>query len=1053
MAKGHFPMKTTWRFLLFVCVLMSGYVAVSGQVVGTQRRGYSLPAGASYLPGVVCVRIDNGYRQACQDDQLLLEGWAALTAPLGQVEVRRMFPQVQPPRDRFDKFGHELEDLSLIYYIAYDPARPIQEVIDRLLGHPAVQYAEPIFTHELCYQPNDPFADTTGGIDYMWHLDQIRAREAWDISQGDTSVVVAIVDSGVEKDHPDLQANRAINGDDPIDGLDNDQDGWIDNYFGWDFGGSSLGTAGDNMPFARNPHGHWVTGIVGATPDNNIGIPSLCFHCRYLPVKAAPDDSIGSIFYGYQGIVYAAEMGARVINCSWGSPFQSELGRNVVRYVTRNKGAVVVAAAGNSTSDTKYYPAAYEEVLSVANITYEDVLCCNSTYNYSIDVGAPGWNVYSTIGATGYAGWSGTSASAPVAAGAVALVLAHFPHYTGFQAAQRVRITADDLYAINPAYVNKLGNGRVNMYRALTDPAKPAIRQEQYELTDTDGDGVHAPGDTLLLRFTFRNHLEPATNLRVGISLPGFFVNFAEVIDSVLDIGALGTLAAAQSGDAFRIRLKPGVPEDFNLAVRLHYSDPVQGYTDFEVAEQRINTSYLHVDVNNLHTTITSRGGIGFSDFLFQEQGLGIQYRNQRNAMFEGGLLLGDSPARVSDHIRNGGSRDSDFRVLTPLRRQWDSPVAPFYAEGVFDDFFSPQAIGLEVRQQVIAYTDTPNTDFVLLRYIVRAPGGGSLSNLYAGIFTDWDIAPFFSNSAGGIITRNAASYNDTARVAYAYDRTGADQSYYGLRLIGRHSFRSFAAILPGGLPFNAAGKYAALANVPSALTATAGTNNSGGDVIQYISGGPFALAGGVADTLVFALMAAPSRGRLLQNGRQAAEVYRCRVLGEGPVLDFLASDTLVAPGTAVVFSDLNAGAAAWQWDLGDGSSAATAQVQHSYAAPGSYTVQLQVTQAGCSETYRRQVVVEAAAALDEALPRWHVALAPNPAFGQAHLTLHGPVQGPVEIRLCDLAGRVLMAQQTYKRQPAETWHIEVPATPGLYLLDIRLGDERQVQRVIVGAN
>ncbi|RMG73781.1 MAG: hypothetical protein D6722_03275, partial [Bacteroidetes bacterium] len=353
---------------------------------------FQMPEGATYWPQRVIYKLKPGYGATMPQSA----DWQAWLAPLGATGAQRMFPDIAAPGDAFDKYGQPLVDLSPIFYLDYRSAHSVEAVVNHLLAHPAVAYAEPWYIYGLFYQPNDPFADTTGGLNLMWHLDQIMARQAWDLERGDTSVVVGIVDSGNNSAHPDMKDNLALNRDDPVDGIDNDQDGYVDNYAGWDFGGDTYLGVGDNSPDIFNSHGQHVAGISSASADNGIGLPGLAFHCGYLPIKAAPDDSIGAIFYGYQGIIYAVEQGAQVVNCSWGGPYPTELGRDVVNYATINRRAAVVCAAGNSTSDTKFYPAAYPRAISVANTTYGDVLYSNSTYNYSVDLTAPGIGIRST---------------------------------------------------------------------------------------------------------------------------------------------------------------------------------------------------------------------------------------------------------------------------------------------------------------------------------------------------------------------------------------------------------------------------------------------------------------------------------------------------------------------------------------------------------------------------------------------------------------------------------------------------------------------------------
>ncbi|MCF8413275.1 MAG: S8 family serine peptidase, partial [Melioribacteraceae bacterium] len=192
-------------------------------------------------------------------------------------------------------------------------------VSSKLSALPEIDYAEPWFLYELAYETNDPFK----GNQYALNL--IKASAAWDVTTGDTNVVIGIVDTGVDWDHPDLSANIWRNrGEIPNNGIDDDNNGFVDDVRGWDFGGLT-GTP-DNNPIEddiNSQHGTHVAGIAGAVTNNSIGISSISFKTKIMPVKTAQENIRSSegqilIAYGYQGIEYAANNGAKVINCSWG---------------------------------------------------------------------------------------------------------------------------------------------------------------------------------------------------------------------------------------------------------------------------------------------------------------------------------------------------------------------------------------------------------------------------------------------------------------------------------------------------------------------------------------------------------------------------------------------------------------------------------------------------------------------------------------------------------------------------------------------------------------
>ncbi|MDX2286593.1 MAG: S8 family serine peptidase [Bacteroidia bacterium] len=997
---------------------------------------FAMPEGVAWIPGWVVVKFRTGAPPPALDAAL-----AALKAD----PPERVFPHVQPPASPADAWGQPMADLSRIYLVKYTADLPIETAVSMLMVQEEVEYAEPWIVHQLMYQPNDPWADTTGGVDFIWYLDQVQARQAWDLARGKDSIVIGVVDSGTELDHADLQDNLARNTGDPPDGIDNDQDGYVDNAAGWDFGGASIGALGDNNPDpGTDVHGLWVTGIAGATTDNGIGIPGICFNCGYLPVKAAPDDSLGIVTAGYPGIVYAADQGAQIINCSWGSPFPSRLGQDVIQYATVNRRAAVVAACGNSTSDTRFYPASYSRVLSVANSSFGDALFANSTYNYAVDLSAPGTGIYSTRGNSGYWAWGGTSAASPVAAAAAALAMSHFPQLTGFQAAQRVRVTTDDTYGVNPAYTDQLGSGRLNVFRALSDPLRPSVRTLRCSAAGRDA--VPGPGDTLTLDLALINYLHPAASLHVSVAPAGASQAFVSVLGGEWQAGPLGMMQSLGNSSAFRIRLSPALPYDQRIALKFTYVDAASGYTDFEIVEFDVNPSYRDLTASQLHTTLNSTGNFGFQDFPLNTLGIGARYRFRQNALFEGGFLAGSSNARVSDRLRNGSSRDSDWSI-SQYAAYGSSGRADQEITARYKDTQSLLLNGIEVRQAAYAFEDSAYQDFVLLEYVIRNARTTTLNNLFAGLYADWDISPYYLPGYSDPFTSNRAGFMAGDQLFYTLDVTGQDPGYYGLGLVRGADFRGRSVVNDGSFTYSNAEKFQALSNNPLVSAGEAG-GTSGADVAQFISTGPFSLAAGVQDTAVFALLAGDSQAALAQARVAAQNAYRCRILNEGPNLPFLAADTLVAAGAPLLVSDPNPGLSVRAWSSGAGQSDTARSVSFTYSQPGTYEIRLQVSRNACVRTYTRTVTVSTAAsgAGPDGAPAWRVY--PNPARGVLHAAPAGAVAGPAEAELLDLAGRSLLQVRQPQGGPMDLPVAGLPA--GLYLLRIRTAAGTAVLRAAV---
>ena len=218
-------------------------------------------------------------------------------------------------------------DISQYFKIGYDKSYPLEDYINALYETGYFEKVEPVYLEQSLYVPNDPLSTN------QYYLNLIKANEAWDITKGSPSIVIGIVDSGGDLDHPDLQNNIYIDPADPTDGIDNDNDGYIDNNRGWDFSGadaSLIGTpgfTGDNHPQVtkggRHAHGSMVAGCASATTNDGVGISGVGFNTKLLFTKHYADNqAVNSNSYSsnlYEGVWYAATHGAKIINCSWES--------------------------------------------------------------------------------------------------------------------------------------------------------------------------------------------------------------------------------------------------------------------------------------------------------------------------------------------------------------------------------------------------------------------------------------------------------------------------------------------------------------------------------------------------------------------------------------------------------------------------------------------------------------------------------------------------------------------------------------------------------------
>jgi subtilisin family serine protease len=785
-------------------------------------------------------------------------------------------PMFSPPAG---KHATPSVDLSLFYVVTFSSPNDPFSLADELSKLPEVQYAEPSFIYRVAqesFTPNDSLFFS------QWGLQKVHAPEAWDVTQGDTSVVIGIVDSGVDWSHPDLAANIWTNpgetgldaqgGDKRTNGIDDDGNGYIDDWHGWDFGGSDWRVAGEDNdpapPGDNNNHGTHVAGIAAAVTDNRIGVASIGFKCRILPVKCSADndirsDGIGYIIEGSQGIVYAAQMRARVINCSWGGAGGSQFEQDIITYATE-QGALVVASAGNDRSDAFFSPAGYKGVLGVASTDPSDGKSDFSNYGQFIDVCAPGEGILSTIFyidpvthtiQKDYASWNGTSMASPLAAGLAALVSWKFHLFNSLQVGEQVRVTCDP---ISSPY--QLGRGRINALRALTVENLPSVRLQSYVVSDSpggNGNGTAQPAETLNISCVVKNLLAP-TSSGAMLQLTSLS-SYLTIMQGSFPLGVLGTLDSDSNASApFRVFVRPDVPQSYTAVVQLTVTDG--SFTDIQTFSFLVNPTYQTHDVNAIHLTLTNNGRIGFFDFPDNKEGVGFVF-NGANHLFEGGLIVGNSPTRVVDVVRNessAGSQDQDFVSSNFFTLSTPGVVSDQDGFTTFSDSGAPSAnvLGLQVTLRSYAFSDPTDSKYIILRYDLKNRALAPLSNVYVGVFLDWDLGNFDTNHS---------AYDSTRSLGYCFDESNTRHEYVGIRALdSASSFRSL--VNDGTIDLSRGGKWSWISG--GFALAEAGP----ADIHHVIASGPYRIAPNDSQTVGFALVAGDSSLADIQQNADAAK-------------------------------------------------------------------------------------------------------------------------------------------------------------------------------------
>lgn len=384
----------------------------------------------------------------------------ASTAPSGQPEVTWLAPPA--PEDSFRpgqvlvkmKDGYSTQAVSGMQHIQSIPGmagtgvyatqegESVHEAVQRLQRTPGIEFAEPNYIYRALATTNDPM------LNQLWGHTKVGAQAAWDQSQGN-DVLVAVVDSGVDYNHPDLQG-RVIKGPD----LANN----------------------DNDPMDDQGHGTHVAGTIAATANNGVGVAGIAYNSKVLAIKVLGRDGSGDTSKIANGILKAAELGAKVINLSLGGPQASSVLKSAVDKATQ-QGALVVVASGNDGTSSPMYPAAYPNALSVGSTTTSDSRSSFSNYGSTVDIAAPGSEILSTTEKT-YKKLSGTSMASPHISAGAAVLLGKNPSLTNTQLREILTSTGDPATGFNNSAIK-----RMNLVKALA-------------AVGSNNGGSPTPGDT-----------------------------------------------------------------------------------------------------------------------------------------------------------------------------------------------------------------------------------------------------------------------------------------------------------------------------------------------------------------------------------------------------------------------------------------------------------------------------------------------------------------------------------------------------------------------------
>ena len=387
--------------------------------------------------------------------------------------------------------------------IKINPSQNVEKLINLYEEDPLVEYAEPNYIYHSSIIPSDT------NYNNQWYLQKIQAIKGWDIIRESPKIVIAVIDSGTQIDHPDLKNNLWYNSKEiPNNKIDDDKNGFIDDVNGWDF----INGVGDPSPKYKSGftedvmHGTIVSGIIGAEGNNATGISGVTWKTELMPLKILNDKGEGSASNVIKAIDYAVANGAHIINLSFVG-FGYSYGMDEAIKRAYDAGVIVVAAAGNEANTNSsdvylnnkpLYPVCLDgrpgenRVIGVAATDTMDQKTYFSGYGSNcIDIAAPGVSIFSTVPYSpthqvnnqslnkyydGY--WSGTSVATPIVSGAIALIEAANPKLDRNQVIDVLLNTSDNINKLNPKYVNQLGKGRLNLQSALNDATSRLINTD-----------------------------------------------------------------------------------------------------------------------------------------------------------------------------------------------------------------------------------------------------------------------------------------------------------------------------------------------------------------------------------------------------------------------------------------------------------------------------------------------------------------------------------------------------------------------------------------------
>jgi len=456
---------------------------------------------------------------------------------------------------------------KIVAVVADVPLNVVSSLVTQLQASSLVRYVEPNMKFEAQFVPNDP------DWNLQWGPQKIEADYAWDTQKGDPSVLVAIIDTGIDYDHPDLAANYVTLGYD-----------WVNN---------------DDDPMDDHGHGTHCAGIVAAELNNGIGIAGVA-QVSIMAEKGLDAGGWGTEDDLANALFHAVDQGADILSNSWGGYGHSALIYDAVKYAY-DSGVLIVAAAGNDATSNKLYPAAYDEVVAVTATEQGDNPAPFTNFGDWVEVAAPGVNIYSTVWDNGYTYMSGTSMSTPHVSGTAALIWSQFPGMSRDWVRAQLKFTADDLG--DPGFDKYYGYGRINARKAV----ESAPADHDLLISNWQRPKFVQPGDFVIYNVTIMNFgLNDETDMTVQLL----------VDDALTDSASIDFLASGAT-ETVSVFWNPVFEGIYNVTV---WVEPIPGESDITN-----NVMSLNVNVQPIRTALLLNAepwGLPANEEVFSKYGI-----------------------------------------------------------------------------------------------------------------------------------------------------------------------------------------------------------------------------------------------------------------------------------------------------------------------------------------------------------------------------------------------------------------------------------------------